>query len=250
MTPTQRRRLDRELVRRKIAPSRAVAQQLIADGAITVGGAIAQNAARQVHVGDAIEVRSQGPRFVGRGGEKLAGALDAFALDVTGLRVLDVGASTGGFTDCVLQRGAQEVFAIDVGTNQLHEKLRRDRRVHSKEQTHIRDVVLTDCGGEPLDLAVIDVSFTSCVPIIAHVRDLVADNANVIVLVKPQFEAGRAIVSKGKGVVRDDAVHQDVLTKIRDAAQAAGYGVVRVAESVLKGAEGNTEFFMWLRRER
>ena len=155
-----RRRLDAELVRRGLAASRTEAQRLIGEGLVTVGGAPADKPARLVDPGDALKVHGPARRYVSRGGEKLEAALDHFGLDPAGCRVLDAGSSTGGFTDCVLQRGATEVVAVDVGRGQLHEKLRADPRVLSRERTHLRDVRAEHIGG-PVDLVVGDLSFIS-----------------------------------------------------------------------------------------
>ncbi|MDQ1395469.1 MAG: rRNA (cytidine1920-2-O)/16S rRNA (cytidine1409-2-O)-methyltransferase, partial [Acidimicrobiaceae bacterium] len=198
-----RRRLDAELVRRGLAPSREQAQAAIAAGSVTVGGAPATKASRMVEAAEPVHVLGPPARFVSRGGEKLDAALERFAIDVAGLRALDAGASTGGFTDCLLQRGAAAVTAVDVGHGQLHERLRADPRVRVIERTNIR----TYAAEEPFPLVVADLSFISLRTVAPALLDAnAAPGADVVVLVKPQFEAGRAEVSRGRGVVRDPAV--------------------------------------------
>lgn len=243
-----RRRLDVELVRRNLAASRSQAQQLIAQLKVTVSGAVASNAARQVHPGEPIEVLGPPPPFVSRGGEKLDGALARFGIAVEGRRCLDIGASTGGFTDCMLQHGAAAVVALDVGHGQLHEKLRADPRVEVRERTNVRNVTIGDLGGEAFSFLSIDVSFIS-LRVIAPVvlGELAAPGADIVALVKPQFEAGRAVVSKGRGVVRDPEVWRQVLEGTISATAALGAATMGAMVSPLLGAEGNVEFLLWLR---
>ncbi len=238
-----RRRLDVELVRRGLLPSREVARAAIASGQVTVGGAPALKPARLVDAGEPIELHSH-PRFVGRGGEKLDAALDRFAIDVRGLSCLDVGASTGGFTDCLLSRGASGVCALDVGHGQLHPRIRGDERVRVVERVNVRDLSgaeMVALGG-PWPLVVVDVSFISLTSIVGVLCDCVRPPGNVVALVKPQFEAGRAHVSAGRGVVRDRSVWAEVLAMVADAWAAAGATVVDVMASPLRGGSGNVEF--------
>jgi 23S rRNA (cytidine1920-2'-O)/16S rRNA (cytidine1409-2'-O)-methyltransferase len=197
-----RRRLDAELVNRSLAPSRERARALVVAGQVLVSGSVATKPDRQVSPAEPIVVLGPPPRFVGRGALKLDAALDRFAIDVTGVRAIDVGASTGGFTDCLLQRGASEVVALDVGYGQLHERLRADARVRSFERTNVRDVDVVAVGG-PARVVVVDVSFISLRTIAPALASLLADGGDLVALVKPQFEAGRAEVSRGSGVVRD-----------------------------------------------
>ncbi|HEX4491770.1 MAG TPA: TlyA family RNA methyltransferase [Acidimicrobiia bacterium] len=235
-----RRRLDIELVRRGLAPSRARAVELIASGRVTVGGAPADSAARQVDDSEAVAVAPAANEYVSRGGHKLRAALDAFAIDATGRRALDAGASTGGFTDCLLQAGAREVVALDVGRAQLAWSLRTDARVVVVERTNLRAVHAGDLG-DPFDLVVADLSFISLRVVAPNLVELATPDADVVLLVKPQFEAGRDRVGKG-GVVRDPGVHRDVLgAVVRDLA-AAGLGVAAVIPSPVRGADGNVEF--------
>ena len=208
-----RRRLDAELVRRDLAPSRTAAQLLIDADRVLVNGAVAAKASRQVAPGDAVVVDGPPARFVGRGAEKLDHALDEFGVDVAGLRFIDAGASTGGFTDCLLQRGAAEVVAVDVGHGQLHERLRADPRVVNIERQNIRAVTPDRIGG-PVDGAVGDLSFISLRLVIDPLVAVCQPGSSMILLVKPQFEAGRAEVSRGRGVVTDPDVHARVRDEI------------------------------------
>ena len=242
-----RRRLDTELVRRGLALSRDRAQEAVTSGRVTVNGAVAQKAARLVLPGDALELSGPPARYVSRGGEKLEGALAAFGLDVAGLRCCDVGSSTGGFTDCLLQRGAAEVVAIDVGRAQMHERLAEDHRVTLYERTDIRDVDPAAIGA-PFYLVTADVSFISLTSVMACLAELAAQGAPVVVLVKPQFEVGRQEASRGRGVIRDPEQWQAAIDRVLTAATEFGIPAQEAAPSVLKGAQGNTEFFLHLER--
>jgi 23S rRNA (cytidine1920-2'-O)/16S rRNA (cytidine1409-2'-O)-methyltransferase len=243
-----RRRLDAELVRRGLVESRAQAQELIAAGRITVGGAPALKAARLVAPGEPLLVTGDGPRFVSRGGEKLDAALERFAVDVEGRRALDAGASTGGFTDCLLQRGAAHVTAVDVGYGQLHERLRADPRVEVHDRTNIREVQPGDLGeGQPFDLVVADLSFISLRLVLGSLLGLASPTADLVLLVKPQFEAGRAAAAKGKGVIRDPEVWRQVLEDIGGAMTESGAAIMDAMVSPLPGADGNVEFFVHVR---
>ena len=239
-----RRRLDTELVRRGLADSREQAQALIERHAVLVAGAVADKAGRLVADDDPVVVEDAGPRFVSRGGEKLDAALDRFGIEVAGKRALDAGSSTGGFTDCLLQRGALQVTAVDVGRGQLDERLRTDPRVVSLERTHIRDYRADD----PFPVVVADLSFISRRSVVEPlVGANAASGADVVLLVKPQFEAGREVVSRGRGVVRDEDVWRDVVSDVASAfteAQAARIGAM---VSPLRGADGNVEFLLHLR---
>jgi 23S rRNA (cytidine1920-2'-O)/16S rRNA (cytidine1409-2'-O)-methyltransferase len=195
---------------------------------------------------EAVVVRGDGPRFVGRGGDKLAAALDRFAVPVAGSRALDAGASTGGFTDCLLQYGARRVVAVDVGYGQLHERLRADPRVESVERTNVRDLVPGDLG-QPFDLVVADLSFISLRTILAPLLLQAAPGAPVVLLVKPQFEAGRHEAARSRGVIRDPAVWRRVLDEVLIALQATGAAIMGVMVSPLTGADGNVEFLVHAR---
>jgi 23S rRNA (cytidine1920-2'-O)/16S rRNA (cytidine1409-2'-O)-methyltransferase len=238
-----RRRLDAELVRRELAVSRTEAQHLVSARRVLVNGAVAEKAARQVAPGDALVVSGPPPRFVGRGGEKLEHALATFGTDVRGLRALDAGASTGGFTDCLLQRGATEVVALDVGHGQLHERLRADDRVVNLERTNVRHVTAALIGG-PVDIVVADLSFISLRLVIAPIIGVCNAGASMVLLVKPQFEAGRVEVSRGRGVITDPLIWDRVRDEIDDALSDAGCAVQAWTESPITGADGNREFLV------
>ncbi len=244
--PKPRRRIDAVLVDRGLATSRGEARELIESGRVTVDGAPAWKPTRQVAAGQAIEVLGPPRRWVGRGAEKLLTALDAFSCDPAERRCLDAGSSTGGFTDVLVQRGAAEVVAVDVGTNQLHERLRRHTSVTSLEQTDIRSDVIDDLA--PFSLIVADLSFISTIGLLPRFSSLLADSGDLIVLVKPQFEAGRQAVSKGRGIVRDPSVWIEVLHSLIDRAPDAGLAVEDLAISPIRGGKGNVEFLAHLRQ--
>lgn len=232
-------------------PDLDAARALIATGRVLVAGAPATSASRGVAGNEPVTLMAR-PRFVGRGGEKLDGALDAFSLDVTGVCALDVGASTGGFTDCLLQRGAHRVLAVDVGTHQLHERLRADPRVVSLEQSNVRDLTDTEVaralGGAPA-IVTVDLSFTSVVPHAANLVTLAARDATLLVLVKPQFEVDHATASRGHGVISDPAAWSATIEHAASAFEASGAGIIGVMASALVGTTGNVEFFLRARRD-
>jgi len=238
-----RRRLDAELVRRGLATSRTDAQAAVAAGRVLVNGAPADKPARLVAAGDAVVIEGPPARFVGRGGEKLDFALSAFGIDVGGLTALDVGASTGGFTDCLLQRGARRVVALDVGHGQLHPRIRDDPRVVVLERTNIRDTTPDTIGGL-VDVVVVDVSFISLTVVIPVLVSLCQPGSPMVLLVKPQFEAGRVEVARGRGVIVDPAIHARVQDEVESALGAAGCRVVGWVDSPLKGGEGNRELLV------
>jgi 23S rRNA (cytidine1920-2'-O)/16S rRNA (cytidine1409-2'-O)-methyltransferase len=237
---TQRRRLDAELVRRGLLGSRRQAVEAIGAGRVLVGGAPATAPARLVEPAEPIQVRGAGPRFVSRGGEKLAAAFERFAVDVRFRRAVDLGSSTGGFTDCLLQAGAAAVVAVDVGRGQLAWSLRTDPRVTLLERTNARVLEAGDIGGHA-DVLVADLSFISLVTVAPAMVRITRPDADIVLLVKPQFEAGRARIGKG-GIVRDPAVHLAVLTEVVAGLGAEGLVVVGVVPSPLRGADGNVEF--------
>jgi 23S rRNA (cytidine1920-2'-O)/16S rRNA (cytidine1409-2'-O)-methyltransferase len=237
-----RRALDAELVRRGLAADRDEARRLIEARSVLVSNAIADKPGRQVDSGEPVRV-SEPARFVGRGGHKLEAALDRFGVDVTGLRVVDAGASTGGFTDCLLQRGAVHVWAVDVGRNQLHERLRGDPRVTSMERTDIRSVTAASVGG-PVPLVVGDLSFISLTAVAPHLAGLLAADGELVVLVKPQFEAERAAVSRGRGVISDPDVWRGAVDAVDAALAATGASMMGIMPSPIRGAEGNVEFLV------
>ena len=210
-----------------------------------MSGSVATKAARQVDPAEPIELTGPPPRFVSRGGEKLDAALERFAIDVAGRRCLDAGASTGGFTDCLLQRGAAEVVAVDVGFGQLHERLRADPRVRNLERTNIRGVDADAVGG-PVALTVGDLSFISLRTVLPALLGLTEPEGDLVLLVKPQFEAGRQEASRGKGVIRDPEVWRRVLEEVRSAAASQGATMMEAMASPLLGADGNREFLVRL----
>jgi 23S rRNA (cytidine1920-2'-O)/16S rRNA (cytidine1409-2'-O)-methyltransferase len=237
-----RRRLDVDLVRRGLCPSREQAQEAISLGRVLVRGAIASKPSHQVDDSEPIELVGDGPRFVGRGGEKLDGALDRFGIDVTGVQALDAGASTGGFTDCLLQRGAKHVVAIDVGHGQLHERLRADDRVENHERVNVRTLTPVDLDGRRFTLIVADLSFISLRSVAPSLIGLATPDGQFVVLIKPQFEAKRVEVSKHKGVVKDPAVWERTVLGVIDAFSAAGAAMMGVMISPIRGTDGNVEF--------
>lgn len=237
-------RLDVLLVSRGLADSRQQAQALILAGDVLVDGEPVTKPATLVPPEAMLELRQPLP-YVSRGGVKLAGALRDFGLDVTGLTMLDIGASTGGFTDCLLQAGARRVYAIDVGYGQLDWRLRQDPRVRVLERTNIRYL---ENLPELADAAVIDVSFISLTLVIPAVLRLTRPDAWILALVKPQFEAGRELVGKG-GVVKDPAVHRAVLQKVANWAESQGLVVRGMTVSPLLGPAGNREFFVYLAKQ-
>lgn len=240
-----RRRLDAELVRRGLAESRTQARGLIEQRRVLVAGSIADKAARQVDAADPLVVEGEPDRYVGRGALKLEGALDRFGLRPEGVRVLDAGASTGGFTDVLLQRGAREVVALDVGHGQLHERLRADPRVVVLERTNLRHVDARELG--PFDAAVADLSFISLTVVMEVLVSCVEPGGWLVLLVKPQFEAGRRDVSRGRGIVRDPQVWTETLERVAASAGSAGAVVEGLVPSPLRGTDGNVEFLMHLK---
>lgn len=248
--PPRRLRLDAELVRRGLARSREHASELIAQSRVKVRGAVATKAATGVTTDVAIVVSEDlnRPDYVSRGGHKLAGALAAFGaqgLRVAGRRVLDAGASTGGFTDVLLRAGARQVVAVDVGYGQLAWRIRQDERVLVHDRTNIRDLDLELIGG-PVDLVVGDLSFISLRLVLAPLLAVTTDDGDLALMVKPQFEVGRSRVGKG-GVVRDPEVRAGAVQGVVRAADQLGWGTRAVTTSPLPGPSGNVEFFVWLR---
>ena len=235
-----RRRLDVELVRRGLLSSREMAQRAIDERRVLVGGALAERSARQVDAAEPIELVGPRPRFVGRGGEKLDAALERFAIDVSGYTVLDAGASTGGFTDCVLQRGASSVVAVDVGHQQLHERLRADCRVEVHERTNVRTWSADALGGRRFDLVVADLSFISLTAVAVPLTCRAV--GPLVVLIKPQFEAGRAEASRGRGVIRSRESWEASLGRVQAAFACPGAAMIGLMVSPITGAEGNVEF--------
>lgn len=235
-------RLDLLLVARGLAKSREEAQRLILAGSVKIGDRPAAKPSETVDETVAVAVSAR-PRFASRGGDKLDGALSAFGLDVAGRVCLDVGASTGGFTDCLLQRAAGRVYALDVGYGQLDWRLRRDPRVVVIERQNVRDLPFGAIP-EPIDVAVVDVSFISLRLVLPRLPPFLGSGAAVVALVKPQFEVGKGRVGKG-GVVRDPALHREVVDGIREVGAALGFAERGTVESPLHGPKGNREFFLY-----
>jgi 23S rRNA (cytidine1920-2'-O)/16S rRNA (cytidine1409-2'-O)-methyltransferase len=235
-------------VRRGLAGSREAARALVGRGAVLVGGTVADKPARLVAASEPVVVDDHGPRFVSRGGRKLEAALDRFGIDVAGRRCLDAGASTGGFTDCLLQRGAAAVVAVDVGYGQLAPALRADPRVLVRERTNVRGLAPADVGGEGFDVVVADLSFISLTAVVpALLGPLARPGAEVVVLVKPQFEAGRAEVGRGRGVIRDPDVRRAALGKVASACASQGATIMGAMASPVLGPAGNAEFLLHVR---
>lgn len=240
-------RLDQLLVERGLATSRTQAQALILAGDVELEGAGSRSLkSGQLVNADASVRLVEKPRWASRAGAKLEAALDAFAVDAAGLACVDAGASTGGFTDVLLERGARIVYAVDVGRAQLIDRLRRDPRVVSMERTNLRELhALT----EPIDLATLDLSFISLRLVLPAVHRLLTDAGRAIALVKPQFEAGRDAVPRG-GVIRNPQVHRTVLLRFGEDATSAGFGATRLIRSPLVGSEGNIEFLALLEKRQ
>jgi 23S rRNA (cytidine1920-2'-O)/16S rRNA (cytidine1409-2'-O)-methyltransferase len=241
----RRARLDAELVRRGLARSREQAAELITDGRVKVGGQVATKPATGVEPATPLLVEEpEGPSYVSRGGHKLAGALDAFGYDPAGKRVLDAGASTGGFTDVLLQRGAREVVAVDVGYGQLAWSLQTDERVTVVDRTNVRALTAEQVGA-PVDLVVADLSFIPLGLVLPALVACAAPAADLLPMVKPQFEVGKDRLPAG-GVVRDPQLRAEAVRRVAEQAAGLGLGVRGVTASPLPGPSGNVEFFLWL----
>lgn len=239
-------RLDVLLVKRKLAPSREKAKAVIMSGNVYVDGQKEDKAGTMFPDRVSIEVKGNPLPFVSRGGLKLEKAMKCFPIRLDQKVCMDVGASTGGFTDCMLQSGAARVFAVDVGHGQLDWKLRQDKRVVCMERTNIRYVTREDIG-EPVEFVSIDVSFISLEKVLGPVRELMVEDGEVVCLIKPQFEAGRSQVGK-KGVVRDPDIHREVIRKVVSCACELGYCPEDLEYSPVKGPEGNIEYLLHLRK--
>lgn len=242
---SSRTRLDVLLVERALVTSRERARAVILAGLVRVDGQVVSKAGAPVAATSTVELATPDHPYVGRGGLKLAHALNTFGIDVTGKRGLDIGASTGGFTDVLLQRGAQDVIALDVGHNQLDWKLRSDPRVLVREGVNARALSPTDVP-HLVDIVTIDVSFISLAHILPQVPQVLAPHGDVVALVKPQFEAGRELVGKG-GIVSDPAVHAAVLERVERIANDTGFTQCAMTPSPIAGATGNREFLIHLR---
>ena len=235
-------RLDVLLMERGLAESRSKAHALIMAGQVRVNDHVALRPATAIDPKSTLTV-DHGPRFVSRGGEKLDAALEAFGIDVKDLVCADVGASTGGFTDCMLQRGATKVYAIDVGKGILHWKLRNYARVIVMEETNARHV---ESLPEKVSFVTVDASFISLKVLLPVTKNWLTENAQLLCLIKPQFEAGKKDVARGDGVIRDPEIHRQVLLDVLAFAKQEGFGLLGLIKSPLLGPKGNTEFLVWL----
>ncbi len=238
-------RLDAELFRRGLCKSRERARQLIKNGNVTVDGKQCSKPAASVSEESVIEITGDIHGYVGRGGLKLEKALNEFRIDINGAVCLDIGASTGGFTDCMLQNGASLVFALDVGHSQLDPKLLDDSRVINMEKTNIRDSVVSDFS-KPLAFIATDVSFISLKLVLPKIKELLADGGSAVVLIKPQFEAGKSGLNKN-GIVKDPKVHRQVISEITVFADQCGFCISGICVSPVKGGTGNSEYLMYLK---
>lgn len=237
-------RLDVLLVKQGLAESREKAKAVIMAGEVFVDNQREDKAGQTFPVTAKIEVRGKKMKYVSRGGYKLERAMEAFPIVLKDKVCMDVGSSTGGFTDCMLQNGARFVYAIDVGTNQLAWKLRQDERVKSMERTNIRYVVPEDIG-EPVDFVSIDVAFISLTKVLAPVKALMKEEGQIVCLIKPQFEAGREKVGK-KGVVRDKKVHREVIETVMNHSLSLGFHILGIDHSPIRGPEGNIEYLLYM----
>ncbi len=242
-----RTRLDQELVRRGLFETRSSARNAIRDGQVTVAGVLADKPAQRVEGTTDIVVDDEKTGYVGRGALKLLQALDSFGLDVSGSAAVDVGASTGGFTQVLLEKGARSVAAIDVGSDQLHRVLRSDPQVDVWEQTNVRGIDVDAVGG-PFDVVTVDLSFISLTSVAGDIERLGRKDADWVVLLKPQFEVGKAGLAKD-GVVRDEQRRIGTFTLVSDAFSAVGLVIMDIARSPLPGGSGNVEALLHLRRE-
>jgi len=240
-----KQRADALLVARGLVESRSLAQRMVMAGQVRADGQVVAKPSTLLAADSALELESA-PRYVSRGGYKLEAALNQFALNVQGYVCADVGASTGGFTDCLLQQGAAKLYAIDVGRGQLHWKLRQDERVVVMEKRNAREIKRLP---EKVDLVVIDASFISLKVLLPVAHSWLKPNGQIIALIKPQFEAGRKEVSRGKGVIRDPEVHREVVEKMLSFAEQAGFSIQGLISSPLRGPKGNVEFLTQLALE-
>ncbi len=239
-------RLDVLLVNRGLAPSREKAKAMIMEGNVFVENQREDKAGSSFDVNANIEIKGNTLKYVSRGGLKLEKAMTHFGIELTDKICMDIGASTGGFTDCMLQNGAKKVYAVDVGYGQFAWKLRQDERVVCMEKTNIRYVTPEDIA-DRLDFASVDVSFISLTKVLEPARNLLQDDGEMVCLIKPQFEAGREKVGK-KGVVREKSVHEEVICKVIDYAVSIGFVVLNLEYSPIKGPEGNIEYLVYIKK--
>lgn len=240
-------RLDKYLSEKGLAESRQKAQRMIDEGNCLVNGTTVKKASYDVCEHDVVEIVGETLRYVGRGGLKLEGAIKAFGIDVSSLVCVDVGASTGGFTDCLLQHGASKVYAVDCGSGQLHSKLVPDPRVVNIEKFNAR-LLSPETLGAPVDMAVTDVSFISQTALHGAISSVLKKGGLFVTLIKPQFEAGKEHIGKG-GIVKDPSVYPSVIEKVKLSCEGCGMRFVDIAESSVKGGDGNTEFVAYFIKE-
>lgn len=242
----RKERLDKILFEKGLVHSRERARSLIMEGRVSADGKIIDKPGTKVVLESQIKIEEEGYNYVSRGGKKLEGALKSFAINPEGMVVMDVGASTGGFTDCILQRGAKKVYAVDVGYGQLAWKLQKDSRVINLERRNVRFLKREEIG-EEVDLILVDTSFISIEKFIPHLLQFLKSGGYIISLIKPQFEVGKGEVEKG-GVVRNPILHKKVIERISQFCKGIGLDVLGVVESPLKGPKGNREFFIYLKK--
>ena len=238
-----RRRLDLEMVRRGLAESREIAQSLIKSGKVLVSGSSALKPSRLVEASQPLQVIDPPPKYVSRAGRKLEAALETFEVEVNSSRCIDIGASTGGFTDCLLQNGAESVLAVDVGRAQIHERLVANQRVEVLEQTDVRALVPEEVGA-PFKVLTADLAFISLRTVMGNLFPLVKKGSDMLLLVKPQFEAGKKAVDAGRGVIRDPEIWEEVLKNVQGSVNAHDGAIMKCMPSPIKGSEGNVEFFV------
>ena len=238
-----RRRLDLEMVRRGLAESREIAQSLIKSGKVLVSGSSALKPARLVEASQPLQIIDPSPKYVSRAGRKLEAALETFEVEVKSSRCIDIGASTGGFTDCLLQNGAESVLAVDVGRGQIHERLVANQRVEVLEQTDVRSLIPEEIGA-PFKVLTADLAFISLRTVMRNLFSLVEKGSDMLLLVKPQFEAGKKAVDVARGVIRDPEIWEEVLKNVQDSINAHDGAIMKCMPSPIKGSEGNVEFFL------
>ena len=243
-----RRRLDLEMMRRGLVESREIAQSLIASGKVLVAGAPALKSSRLVEASQPLKIIDSLPKYVSRAGGKLEAALEEFEVDVTSKSCIDVGASTGGFTDCLLQHGADSVLAIDVGKGQIHEKIIADPRATVLEQTDVRSLEAEKIGA-PFQILTADLAFISLRTVMSELFSLVSKGSDMLLLVKPQFEAGKKEVDKGRGVISNPQIWEEVLWRVKDSINSYDAAIIECMPSPIKGSEGNVEFFLHVKPE-
>lgn len=241
-----KQRLDTVLVARGLAASRARAQELIAGGKVRVAGAVCRKAATKIGAEESVELSEPDHPYVSRGALKLAGAVADCGVTLEGKTALDVGASTGGFTDFLLRNGVEHVYCVDVGTDQLHPSLRRDPRVTYRESTDIRGFS-ADVFTAKLDIITVDVSFISLTKVVPSLATLLGGGAELLALIKPQFEVGKAQLDK-RGLVKDEAASEKACAAVRRCCEAHGFAVLKIVPSRVRGSEGNQEYFIYAKK--